>query len=103
MAGSYAVVDEICYHYATFTSGNGPVSYNNYSNPTYNALIAKCDTLPAGSARTAVGVQLQKFVDQQVPSLSLLETPTTYGLSSNVSGYTWSTFNQLRFDTLTGS
>jgi len=103
MAGSYAVVDEVCYHYATFVSGNGPVSFTHWTNPTYDGLIAKCNRLSAGAARTAVGKQLQVVVDQQVPTLSLLETPTTYGIKSAVKGYTWSTYNQLRFDTLFSS
>ena len=35
-----------------------------------------------------------------VLALSLVETPTTYGFRSTVKGYTWSTYNQLRFDDL---
>ena len=99
IAGSYAVVDEVCYHEATFVTGSGAVAFNNYKNPSFEATLAKCAKTD-GPARVVLGKKLQAISAKDVPSLSLVEQPTTYGLRSDVNGYTWSTYNQLRFDDL---
>ena len=56
-------------------------------NPTFDRLILAGQTTPNGPARAAIYAQLQQQLWSQLPTLPIIFSDDTSGLTSNVHGY----------------
>lgn len=98
MHQGYSIVTDIPYHYKLYVSGpTGFLSFGGYTNPVFDNTIAKALDTPEGAARSALVRAIQKIVQVDLPTLSLVEVPTRYGVSADIKGYTWYPDNQILF------
>jgi len=58
----------------------------NWSDPTYNALVQKALQSPDDTARKAIYAQAQQIINQQVPSVVLMQSAQIVAASSKVHG-----------------
>ena len=98
MHQGYSIVTDIPYHYKLYVSGpTGFLSFGGYTNPRFDQTIAKALDTPEGPARSVLVRAMQKIVQADLPTLSLVEVPTRYGVSASIKGYTWYPDNQILF------
>lgn len=100
VAQTYSLVIDVCYHMVSFISKTGSVSFNHYAYPPFDALTAKCNSLPNGPERDGVLRDLQKMVADEIPTLSVAVAPGLWAIRSGIKGFTWTPYNQIRFSDL---
>jgi hypothetical protein len=69
-------------------------------NPEFIALEQQAVAMQGGPQRDTVLQRMQAIFNQNVPWLSLANTPTCFAFLKKVSGYVWHTFNQVYFSDL---
>ena len=98
----HSLVIDIDYHAKLFLAPGPPPSFNfsGWLNPEFIALEQQAVAMPGGPQRDTVLQRMQAIFNQNVPWLSLANTPTCFAFLKKVSGYVWHTFNQVYFSDL---